>query len=39
MKEKYISPEIDIVKFGEQDIITTSNFTDNGFEGEEDRFW
>ena len=39
MNENYVSPEIEIVKLEKQDIITTSSFTDYGFDGEEDRFW
>ncbi len=39
MKENYVSPEIEIVKLEAQDIITTSSFTDSGFDGEDDRSW
>ncbi len=35
MDEKFLMPEVELVKFDASDVITTSG---NGFEGEEDDF-
>ena len=37
MDKKFVSPEIEIIKLDDNDVITTS-FTDSGYEGEWDDF-
>lgn len=39
MKEKYIATEIEVVYFESDDIITTSNTTDDGYYDELPDIW
>ncbi|MBQ8942814.1 MAG: hypothetical protein IJ062_13425 [Firmicutes bacterium] len=37
MKDKYISPECEIIRFDAEDVITTSGLKANGIELEEEE--